>query len=129
MRKLFILTLFCSIPIFYSCSVDDNNENNKETYESLLIGDWEFNSDPGYGDPTFFINGRVEFHYYKEAWNDDFSEWGDWTLEQNNLKIYWDDSDSGLDIYETEILELTNEKLRWNVEIDGEVGEESFTRK
>ena len=68
-------------------------------------------------------------HYFNADWGDDFSEWGDWTLNGSNLKIYWDDSDPGLEIYDTEIIELTNQKLRWKVVIDGELSEESFTRK
>lgn len=126
MRKLLVLTLISSISFFYYCSSDDNNN---EISENLLIGKWEFDDDPGYGDPTFYDNGRVEFHYYKEEWGDDFSAWGDWSLNQNNLKIFWDDSDPGLEIYDTEILELTNQNLRWKVEIDGKMSEESFSRK
>ena len=127
--KNFILILGLIFTIsFTSCSSDDENNDNNIT-ESHLIGEWEFDSDPGYGDPTFYNDGRVKFHYFNEAWGDNFSEWGDWTLTENNLKILWDDSDSGSEVYDTTILELTQTKLKWKVVIDGELSQENFTKK
>lgn len=127
MRNFILILGLISTISFTSCSSDDNNDNNNT--ESLLIGEWEYDYDPGYGDLTFYKDGRVQGHYFKEAWGDDFSEWGDWTLSNNNLKIYWDDSDPGIEIYDTTILELTQTKLKWKVNLDGEIFQETFTKK
>ena len=108
----FICAIVIVSSLFFACSKDSNND-----------------SDPGYGDPTFYGNGRVEFHYFKEAWGDDFSEWGDWTLKESNLKIFWEDTDPDLEIYDTNIIKLTKTNLLWKVVIDGEMREESFTKK
>lgn len=129
MKKLKLtFGILIALMIFTSCSSDDKDSNN-DISENLLIGEWQFDSDPGYGDPTFYDNGRVEVHYFKAAWGDDFSEWGDWALSGSNLKIFWDESDPGLEVYDTTILELTASKLVWKVVIDGELSQESFTKK
>lgn len=127
MRKLlFILGLVSTLFLTTACS---NNDDVSESPKDLLIGEWRNDADPGYGDPTFNIDGRVEVHYFKEAWGDDFSDWGDWTLVDSNLKITWDDSDPGLEVYDTNIIQLTATKLRWEVMIDGQLSVESFTKK
>lgn len=126
--KKFLL-LFMAVTVFSSCSSDDSQALRSEPInENLLIGAWQFDADPGYGDPTFFENGRVEVKYFDADTGDDFSEMGDWTLEGNNLKIMWDESDPGSEVYDTQILELSETKLRWEVEIDGELSEETFTK-
>tara|TARA_R110000822_G_C15301999_1_gene492045 strand:- start:958 stop:1350 length:393 start_codon:yes stop_codon:yes gene_type:complete len=125
----FICAIVIVSSLFFACSKDSNNDVESEISADLLIGEWQFDSDPGYGDPTFYGNGRVEFHYFKEAWGDDFSEWGDWTLKESNLKIFWEDTDPDLEIYDTNIIKLTKTNLLWKVVIDGEMREESFTKK
>ncbi len=128
MRNFILILGLISTISFTSCSSDDENNDNNIT-ENHLIGEWEFDSDLGYGDPTFYDDGRVEVHYFKEAWGDDFSDWGDWALSGDNLKIFWDDSDPGLEVYDTTIIQLTETKLVWKVVIDGELSQESFTKK
>lgn len=126
-----IFTFFAMVILlgaFSACSSDDDSiEIENITTEKLLIGSWSFDPQPGYGDPTFTTDGKVKVDYREK--DHSFSEYGRWTLNGKNLKIYWEDSDPGLEIYDTEIIEVTKTKLRWKVIIDGELGEESFTRK
>ncbi|AIM59816.1 hypothetical protein IX49_04505 [Cellulophaga lytica] len=128
MRNLILILSLTSTLFFSSCS-SDNDNNDSNITENLLIGEWEFDDDPGYGDPTFYENGKVEVHYFNADWGDDFSEWGEWTLSESSLKIFWDDADSGSEVYDTNVIELTETKLVWKVVIDGELSQESFTRK
>jgi hypothetical protein len=115
--------------LFLALTLACSNEANDDNSESLLLGEWQYDSNPGYGDPTFYEDGRVKFHYFSEAWGDNFSEWGDWTLSGSSLKIFWDESDPGLEVYDTTVLELTTSKLVWKVDIDGELSQESFTKQ
>lgn len=125
----FISAITVLFLLLVSCSSDDGKDGKKDIDTNLLIGSWQSDNDPGYGDPTFYENGRVEFHFLKEEWGDDFSEWGDWELNDNYLKITWDESDLGLEIYNPRILSITKTNLAWEVDIDGDMSKETFTRK
>lgn len=120
-----LLLALCTIT---GCSSDDENTNSVE--ESKLIGLWY--SEPS-ADPEmtleFTTSHRTHFTYHEFGNNgQDIKESGDWELNGNTLKIYWNDSDEGLDIYNANILELTDTKLKWRVNIDGDDYIETYTR-
>jgi hypothetical protein len=123
MKKLLILLV--SIVLF-SCSSEDGQESINQ---DLLIGSWQFDDDPGYGDHTFLENGVVEVKYFSEEWGDDFTEYATYTLQGDSLKIFWQDADPGLEIYKTKIIELSEIKLKWKVIRNDQMREESFTRQ
>lgn len=52
MKKLVLIMI--STLIFTSCSRDESNDK-KVDFKDFLIGEWESDSDPGYGDPTFLM--------------------------------------------------------------------------
>ena len=127
--KNFLLVLFVASATFFgSCNKDE--EATKIDTSASIIGAWRYDRDPGYGDPTFFENNRVNFKYFKPAWNDDFTESGTWTKDGNNLVIRWDPpTDPGKEVYRPTIIELSSTKLRWDVMIDGKLIQYTFTRK
>jgi hypothetical protein len=119
--------------IHFSCSNDDDNVNNGQ-----IIGTWNgisstYNGqNAGIPDNTIVIfssNNRVEFIYEGFGNNgEDISELGSWTLNGNNLRIEWDDSDPGLEIYNLQIIELSNSTLKWSTIIDGGTLIETFNK-
>lgn len=120
--------LLLALFVIVGCSNDDNNTALIE--ESKLIGLWH--SEPS-ADPEmtleFTTSHRTHFTYHEFGNNgQDITESGDWELNGNILKIYWDDSDEGLEVYNVNILELTDAKLKWKVNIDGDDYIETYTR-
>lgn len=123
-NKNFLFGLLLALFIFTACSSDD--DNTSQTGESGLLGVWH--SVPNAIDDLtleFTSNNRVHFTYHEF---DDLIESGDWELNGNNLKIYWDEADEGNEIYYLEILELTDTNLKWKVNIDGDDYIESYVR-
>ena len=119
--------------ILFSCSSDDENGSNGQ-----IVGTWNgvsstYNGQNG-GIPDnniviFSSNNRVEFIYEGFGNNgEDISELGSWTLNGNNLRIEWDDSDPGLEIYNLQIIELTNSTLKWSTIVDGGTLIETFNK-
>ncbi|GEM_PF-1393970 len=130
------LSIFILISgILFSCSSDDDNgtENN-----GSIIGTWNgvsstYNGqNAGIPDNNIVIfnsNNRVEFIYEGFGNNgQDISEEGSWTLNGTNLRIQWDDADPGLEIYNLQILELTNSTLKWSTQVDGKTLTETFSK-
>lgn len=126
MKKInFLLFLLVSLSLA-GCSNDDNNDFLKHR---LLIGEWNKVYENYSAGPIFYNNGRVKYRYIFPGPN--ISDvYGDWTLSGDNLKIFWDFSDPGLEVYNTIILELTETQLVWKViRVDGIEIEETFTKQ
>ena len=124
----FLFGLLFVLFIFTGCSSEDDSSNSTE--ESNLFGLWysEPNADPEM-TLEFTQNYRTHFTYHEFGNNgQDITESGDWELNGNNLKIYWDESDEGNEIYNVEILELTDSTLKWKVNIDDNYYIESYVR-
>jgi len=116
--------LLATFIILTGCSSDDDSSNSFN--ESKLIGIWH--SVPNAIDDLtieFTSNHRAYFTYHEF---NDLTDGGDWQLTDNRLKIYWDDADEGNEIYNLEILELTDSTLKWRVNIDGDDYVETYTR-
>lgn len=114
----FLFLLLATLFIFTGCSSDDDSTS---TEESTILGVWHSESS---ADPEmtleFIENHRTHFTYHEFGNNgQDVTESGDWELNEDNLKIFWDESDEGNEIYNVEILELTDSTLKWKVNIDG----------
>ena len=127
MKKVRLISfLLLSMFFIVSCSSDDGDlqKDNK----SLLIGKW-INDVSREGDIKFYENGKVEVYYDEDFGEKPFTETGKWELNDKNLKIFWDDADEGLEVYDTQILELSERKLKWKVMVDKVMIEESFTKK
>lgn len=121
-----LLTLILGI-ILSSCSSDDSNT---PLNTSNLIGTWYGISStlngnntgiPDHNVMTFTVDNRVVFTYEGFGNNgEDISEYGNWVENGSTLTITWDDSDSDLENYVLEILELNQTTLKWRTEIAGE---------
>lgn len=125
-----ILGLFM---ILMSCSSDDNDNS-----ESSIIGNWNGISSTYNGNNAgvpdnnivkFTSNNRTEFIYEGFGNNgEDISEFGSWTKNGNNLTITWDDADPGNETYSLEILELSENTLKWKANVDGGILQETFSK-
>jgi hypothetical protein len=126
MKKInFLLFLLASLSLA-SCSDDDNNDIFKHR---LLIGEWNKDYENYSAGPIFYNNGSVKYRYIFPGPTIS-NVYGDWTLSGDNLKIFWDYSDPGLEVYNTIILELTETQLVWKViRVDGIEIEETFTKQ
>jgi len=107
MRKTIYLIAFMTAVIFNSCSSDASS--SKPISESDLIGTWHLKSHTLDGEylPNsqetyqFTSNQRVKITYPQ----DNYSEFADWTLNENNLAIHYDnaDPDTNTIIYKSQI--------------------------
>lgn len=111
-----------------NCSSDDNS--NESDTNTTLIGTWlgvssTFNGNnagiPDNNIVKFTSNNRAEFIYEGFGNNgEDISEFGDWSRNGNTLILNWDEADSGNETYTLQIIELTENSLKWETEISGE---------
>ena len=126
MRNFFLILCLILPMIFTSCSNDEDSDNM--TY-NLLIVKWTIVNGNYSGGPTFSRDGRVLYRYIFSGPNI-IDIYGDWTLSGDNLKIFWDNSDPGLEVYNTVLLEITETNLVWKViEVNGDEREETFTKQ
>jgi len=120
--------------ILISCSSDDNGSSD----DSSLLGIWNGISSTYNGNNAgvpdnnivkFTSNNRTEFIYEGFGNNgEDISEFGSWTKNGNNLTITWDDADPGNETYSLEILELSENTLKWKANVDGGILQETFSK-
>ncbi|MBZ9788203.1 hypothetical protein LB456_12105 [Psychroflexus sp. CAK57W] len=134
MKKLNLLFIVILGVTFISCSSDDRDENRNN---NNLIGTWygvstngNISRVPDNNIVKFTSDNRVQFIYEGFGIDgEDISEFGNWNKSELTLTITWDESDSGLENYVLEILELNESTLRWKTEITGEgVLTETYTK-
>ena len=128
MKKIitFLSIIILTMSSLVSCSNDDNNDSQTN---GSIIGTWNGESSTWNGQNSgipdnniiiFSSNSRVKFIYEGFGNNgEDISDEGNWSLNGTNLVITWDDSDPGLETANFQILELTNSKLKWSSQVDG----------
>ena len=129
MKQLF-LSAFVAVTLL-SCSGDDNEST---TQNNSILGTWQLEAS-SLNDQNFTLsncqlqntvkfteNGRVEFTYYlgNSTCHVDAVETGSWSKNNNNIKITWDDSDSGAEVYSLDVTELSGNTLKWKTNISGE---------
>lgn len=135
MNKINAFLIILISVFLFSCSKNDDNVTETN---SLIVGTWNgvsstFNGNnsgiPDNNIVVFHSNNKVIFTYegFGNNGEDIFGE-GTWTLNGTNLKIYWEDADPGLEVYNLQILDLTNSTLKWSTQVDGHTLTETFTR-
>ncbi len=117
--KKYLLVL--SFLIFASCSNSDSSRLSVQS--SDLVGTWDLQSANLNGEKVgsyykiqFIKEGRVQYYYERGK----SPERGDYFTEGNILTIIWDEFDSGLEVYKTEIQELTDTRLQMKTIIPDE---------
>ena len=117
--KKYLLVL--SFLIFASCSNSDSARLSIQS--SDLVGTWDLQSANLNGEKVdsyykiqFIKPNRVQYYYVRGK----VPERGDYFTEGNVLTILWDNSDPGLEVYKTEIQELTDTKLQMKTVIPDE---------
>lgn len=128
--KQFFLVAFAATALI-SCSGDDSSS---PVQNNSIIGTWKLEAS-SLNDQNFTLsncqlqntvefteNGRVEFTYYlgSNSCHVDAVETGNWIKNNNNIKITWDESDTGAEVYSLNVTELSGNTLKWKTNISGE---------
>ena len=124
MQKLnLIYYLLIGLFIFSACSNNDDNES-----ELSVVGGWTVSESKLNGEVVsdqsvirlLTADNRMEFRFLDEVdGNTELRiEKGNWTKDENILKIDFDNADIGIKIYT--ITELKDSSMTWESEISGE---------
>jgi len=132
MKKSILLFVFLTFSLF-SCSSSD--DNNSSIDSAQLVGTWLLESATIDGEEVgssykiqFTSAERAKFYYRNPTSNTTFGpdiiENGNYTLNNNSLKIFWDEGGSS----QYQILELTSSKLKLKSVDFGETLIEVYTK-
>jgi len=131
--NLLLLGLLLVLSLTY-CSSDDNYDSElptTSTEKNKLIGIW-YSEERAIDKMTlnFISSSKATFTYHSFGNNsEDIHETGKWSLSGNTLKIVWDESDTGLENWGAEVLELNNIALKWKELIDGKYYIQTYYKK
>ncbi|RMZ60083.1 hypothetical protein D1632_10870 [Chryseobacterium nematophagum] len=130
MKNLFITLLLVLASSSIGCSNNSNDNIEQTSLQSSILGKW-YSDSSNHDNITldFLSSGKVYFTYVGGGNNgENITDSGNWSLSNNNLKIHWDSADAGNENWSSEILTLTNSKLVWKENIDGNFYNFSFHR-
>lgn len=136
MKNSILLFAFTALSLL-SCS--DDSDSNTSIDATQLVGTWMLESATIDGEEVgssykieFTPTERAKFYYRNPISNTTFGpdiiENGDYSLNNNSLRITWDDSDPGNETSTFQILELTSSRLKFKSIQDGETLIETYTR-
>jgi hypothetical protein len=124
MKKTSLYFLLLISLILSSCSSDDDNESNTE---GSIIGLWEIESATYNGqaindtETVFFMNDNtVRFEYVGDGFGN-----ATWTKSGTQLVMVFGDPEP----FVVEILELTDTRLKWRENDNGDILIETFTKQ